>query len=216
MPCYDGKVCSETAVSMLETGSNLGLLNVSHQFKLIRSGALIDAVRNELVHSFLHESTADTLIFIDSDIVFTWADMQRLLVFSKHYPIISGAYQSKTEPAEFIVTVADNKLNEHGLLPVDALGIGFTAINRYVFDTLDVDTYHDPKHSRTLKAFFRLLIENGTYTGEDIYFFNKCKEAGFQPMLDPEIQLGHMGIKEYKVPFKHVLPLVFGDKNERN
>lgn len=214
MPCYDGKVCSETTVSLLETSGKLGQMNVSHQFRLIRSGALIDAVRNELVHYFLHHTNADTIILIDSDISFTFEDIERLLVFSEHYPIVCGSYTSKTEPASFVVTVADNKLNEHGLLPINAIGAGFVAIQRKVFDQLNVDSYKDKKLGTNVKAFFRLLIENGQYIGEDIYFFNKCVEAGFQPMLDPEIKLGHIGIKEYNTPFKAVLPLVLKEKTE--
>ena len=52
IPAYDGKICAETCSSLLGVSGFLGFNQISHQLKIIRSGALIDAVRNELFHAF--------------------------------------------------------------------------------------------------------------------------------------------------------------------
>jgi hypothetical protein len=207
IPCYDGKIFTETTVSLLESSSQLAMNQVSHQFIMLRGGALIDAVRNELIHRFLTMTKADTLICIDADITFSFDMMKRLLVYSHHYPIVCGAYTSKTEDPRFIITTADNKLDENGLLPIKSMGFGFVAIQRQVLEDMKpfLDTYHMKEYGTDVHAYFRLLIENNKYTGEDIYFFNKAREAGFQPMLDPQIELGHLGTKHYTTPFKAVL-----------
>ncbi len=209
-PAYDGKICAETTVSMLDSAANLAKGGVGYNFIIIRSGALIDSVRNEIIHKFLHETHSDTLICIDSDIVFTWEMMKRLLIYSASYPLVAGAYTSKTDTPKFIVTVTEPKLNEHGLLPVDALGFGFVAIQRKALEQMApyLDSYYMKEFSSDVKAYFRLEIKDGQYIGEDIYFFNKAREAGIQPMLDPLIELGHIGIKQYNTPFKAVLPSV--------
>jgi hypothetical protein len=208
MPAYDGKICMETSLSILDSCAQLAKGGVGFSFNFIRSGALIDATRNELIYRFLNETKADTLICIDADIVFSFEMLKRLLIYSHHYPIVTGAYTGKADVPKFIVTVADNKLNKDGLLPVNSLGFGFVAIQRKALEQMAplLDSYYMKDFGTDIKAYFRLLIENGQYVGEDIYFFNKAVEAGIQPMLDPMIELGHMGIKQYNTPFKAVLP----------
>jgi hypothetical protein len=208
IPAYDGKVCAETCTSLLGVSGFLGFNQIVHQIKVIRSGALIDLVRNDLFHSFLNESTADTLILIDSDISFDWQSAQRLLVFSHHYPIVCGSYQSKNENIEFVVNPSSRKLNEDDLLPIDSIGMGFVAIQRQALLDMQpfLETYIDKKNSRTVHAYCLSGIQpDKSYVGEDIYFFDRAREAGIQPMLDPYIELGHVGIKHYTVPFKNVL-----------
>ncbi len=38
------------------------------------------------------------------DIVFSWEAMKRLLIYSNKYPIVAGAYVSKTDTPKFIIT----------------------------------------------------------------------------------------------------------------
>ena len=204
IPAYDGKVCAETTTSLLDVVGNLAYHGISSKCRIVRSGALIDQVRNQIADWFLNETDADTLICIDSDMVFDWNTMQRLLVYSSHYPLVAGAYNSKQEPPKFIVTVSTTVPAENGLVPVDSLGFGFVAIKREVFEGMKnvVESYKDEQ--KTLHAFFRLDLTNGVYRGEDIYFFDKAREAGFQAYVDPMIELGHVGIKVYNTPFKAV------------
>lgn len=206
IPAYEGKIQAETALSCLSTSGKLTAQGIPHVFNLIRGGALIDAVRNEIVHRFLHETECDTLVCIDADIEFDWESMERLLVFSGHYPIIAGAYCSRQDPPKFVIKPMSKTLNEHGLMPVAGMGFGFVAIQRQVFEKMaeDTPTYFDELSQKHTKAFFRTgqIGEDGKYIGEDVWFFKEAVRMGFTPMLDPGITLKHHGPKSFDYQIK--------------
>lgn len=207
IPAYEGKLQAETALSLLSTSGKLSKGGVVHAFNIIRGGALIDCVRNEIVHRFLHETPDfDTLVCIDADIEFDWADMERLLVLSAHYPILAGAYCGRQDPPKFVITPTSSKLNEHGLMSVKGMGFGFVAIQRSCLEKMAEDTpeYHDDVAGKKIKAFFRTgqIGERGQYIGEDVWFFKEAVRMGFTPMLDPGISLKHHGTKVYDYQLK--------------
>ena len=202
IPAYEGKLQADTAVSCLSVAGKLTQQGVPHCFNIVRGGALIDAVRNEIFHRFLHETDCDTLISIDADIEFDWASMERLLVFSQHYPIIAGAYCGRQDPPKFVITPTSGQLNEHGLMSVKGMGFGFVAIQRTCLEEMAKDTveYLDDVSKRVTKAFFRTgqIGPNKKYIGEDVWFFNEAMRMGFTPMLDPGITLKHHGSKVFE------------------
>ena len=206
IPCYDGVAQITTVNSLVETTGNLAKANTTFQFNIIRGGALIDAVRNELALTFL-DSTCDTIVWIDSDISWKWEDFERLLVMSHHHSIVCGAYTCKVDPPKFLISFTDMKYNDMGLLPIDSMGFGFVAIQRRVFEDLlkDTPTYFDPNKQRDIPAFFRIRLEDGKYIGEDIHFFNEARKVGHQAWLDPNIQLAHTGLKTFDTPLSSVL-----------
>lgn len=216
VPCYEGKIVAETALSLCSLSHNLTARKVKHAFLIVRAGALIDAVRNELFDRFLHETPeCDTIILIDADIEFSWEDAERLLVFSDMYPVVSGTYSGRIDPPKFVVNVMDNKLNEHGLLPHGGTGLGFTAVTRAALESLKVEEYHTlEKPEKKIKEFCRTgrNSETGLYVGEDVFFFKKCLEAGIQPYIDPGISLKHHGTKVYDFPFKNAIHQILGEK----
>lgn len=212
VPCYEGKIQAETALSLVQLSGNLTAQGIKHCFLMIRGGALIDAVRNELTERFLHQTECDTMICVDADIEFTWEGFQRLAVFSHHYPIVAGAYPGRIDPPKFIVNYKGNELNEHGLLPINGTGFGFVAIQRKVFEGMKPDTY-EVEGQEPRKAFFRTTLENGRYIGEDVYFFRRAEEAGFEAFIDPGIDLIHHGSKAYDYKFRDAIHQILGDKN---
>lgn len=202
IPAYEGKLQAETALSCLSIAGKLTQQTVSHCFNIVRGGALIDAVRNEIIHRFLHETECDTLICIDADIEFEWASMERLLVFSHHYPIVAGAYCGRQDPPKFVITPTSKELNEHGLMSVSGMGFGFVAVQRKCLEEMAKDTieYYDDVAKKDIKAFFRTgqIGERRQYIGEDVWFFKEAIRMGFTPMLDPGIKLKHHGSKVYE------------------
>ncbi len=202
VPCYDGKMMVKTTTSLIDTTVHMSKKGIEFEFILLANGTLIDAVRNEIASLFL-ESDCDTLVCLDSDMTWSWEMMERLLVFSGHYPIMVGAYQCKMDEPKFIIAPESYEFNEHGLLPIKHAGFGFVAIQRPVLEEMKkhVESYYDKNKGKEFNAFFKIEIKDGLYCGEDIYFFHKAKECGFQPMVDPMIELGHMGTKEYNTPF---------------
>ncbi len=205
LPCYDGMVHVSTVNSLVQTTAYLNREGVTFHFNLIRGGALIDAVRNELAREFL-DSDCDTLVWIDSDVSWEIKDIERLLVMSHHYPIVSGAYPCKIDPPKFLVTFKGEQ-DKNGLFPIESMGLGFTAVQRQVFERLleTTEVYKDPHKDVQVPAFFRIMIKDGLYIGEDIHFFNEARKAGFQAYLDPNIDLAHTGLKTFDTPISKVL-----------
>lgn len=204
MPCYDGLMNVETVGGLLHVMQELTKSGIRNSHYLVRGGTIIDLARNAIVRKFL-ESGCDTLVCLDSDIAFDFNAMLRLLAFNCKYPVVSGAYCYRADPPKFTVTV-EGPRNEDGLIPISSVGFGFTAIKRHVFEALDKlnpEKYNDEGASTT--AYFRMPIQNGKYIGEDVYFFRKCIEAGITPMLDPMIEIGHIGPKVFNTPFRLAL-----------
>jgi hypothetical protein len=177
-------------------------MNIPHAFIVIRGGALIHDVRNELVHRFLTTTDCDTLLCIDADIQWDWDAFLRLMVLSEHYPIVSGCYPCRTDPVKFIVNNTANKLNEHGLLECNGVGMGFVAIQRKVFETMTALEYEHKDYDKPLKAFFQVGIQDRKPVGEDVWFFREAYKQGFPCMVDPAINLVHHGFKAYDYKFQ--------------
>lgn len=211
IPCYEGKVVTETMLSLLDTSGKLSAMKVQHCFQIIRGGALIHDVRNEIVHKFLHETDCDTLICIDSDIEWDWDSFLRLLVFSANYPIVAGVYPCRTDPIKFIVNNKSNKLNEHGLLECDGLGMGFVAIQRQVFEKMDVPEMDHPDYKQPVKAFFQVGIQNRKAVGEDVWFFREAYKQGFPCWVDSGITLKHHGTKVFDAKFQDYVHQILGE-----
>lgn len=207
MPCYDGKITVDTALSLMQAAGTLSTYGISYSLLLNASGSLIDAARNEIVDRFLTTTKDDVLVFIDSDVSFTFDGLARLLAESHQYPIVCGAYPTKEDDSKFLINYAGPKQNADGLIPIDSMGIGFTAVTREALVQMQpfLSKYQFKRNQALQYAYFRLLIEDEKYIGEDIFFFNKAREAGIQPMLDPYIDLGHVGTKRYDTHFKQVL-----------
>lgn len=220
IPAYEGKLQVETAMSMLVLAGKLTQAGVRHCFNVVRGGALIDLARNEIAHRFLNETECDILVCIDADIEFTWESMERLLVFACHYPMVCGAYCSRTEPPKFIVNAIEEKpkLNQHGLIPVKGLGFGFVALQRKTLEAMKpyVDTYVDKAaEAKEVYQFYRTGEKNERreVIGEDVYFFKKAVEAGITPYLDPGITLIHHGSKAFNYQLKDYIDQLIGDSN---
>jgi hypothetical protein len=177
-------------------------MNIPHANLIIRGGALIADVRNELVHRFLHLTDCDTMICIDADIQWSWDDMLRLMVLSETYPILAGVYPCRTDPVKFIVNHTKDTLNEHGLVECNGLGMGFVAIQRQVFEKMDVPDFDHADYDKPVKVFFDTGTQDRKRVGEDVWFLREAYKQGYPCMVDPAINLIHHGSKAYDYKFQ--------------
>ena len=203
VPCYDGHLRSNTCLSLLDTSARLHERNIKHSFLVIRGGALIHNVRNELTHQFLGGKW-DTMICIDADMQWEWDAFERLITFSHLYPIVAGVYCARHDPPRFFMN-CENEMegfNEHGLLTSKGTGMGFVAITRKAFEQVSAPTYHNPHYPDSpMKAYFQCGIRENRAIGEDIWFFEEAWKAGVPTMIDPGINLIHHGHKAYDYKF---------------
>ena len=202
MPCYDSKLSTYTATSLLSTTMMFAKMGVKFEVNMLNNGTLIDAARNELADAFL-KSDCTIMICIDSDMEWSKDDMLQLAAFSTEYPVVAGSYTTKTEEPKFIIDIANSTPNKHGLLEIKHVGFGFVAIQRQVYERLSekVETYRHNATGQKLKAFFRTEIIDGEYIGEDIFFFKQLPKINEKAYLIPKINLGHIGTKNYNTPF---------------
>lgn len=214
IPAYDGSIKLETMASMIDTVGRLSQVGIEWSFVTIKGNALIDSARNELTHRFLHETDADYMVCIDSDVSWDWDGFTRLLAWGNKYGYACGVYCARVDPPKFTINSKDLTPNEYGLVALNGVGFGFVIISRELLLSLDVPTYEKKGWQHPIKQFFKTVVRDNAYYGEDMEFCRLVKEqTGKLIMADPEITLFHHGNKDYGYLFKDYLPLMLEKQN---
>lgn len=206
-PNHSMQIPTYTALSLVDSLRYLDRSGVDINYIAELQNSIVDSARNNLVHQFLKEPLHQTLIFIDSDMMWSPDDLLRLCCWSTMYPVVAGMYSSKSDTDPKFLgdywrdpEVNQVMANEHGLIKMTGIGLGFCAIRREVFETMKekTRTYKDPRCGDVYR-FFSTTTEGGDFIGEDIYFLRRwTNEFGGELWVDPEIKLGHVGQKVYR------------------
>lgn len=127
----------------------------------------------------------EDLLFIDSDMVFTVDNVNKIEELLKDKDIVTGlcamAYEGnhaslfKEEHGTYKIIKPEKELFE-----IDACGCAFLGISKKVLDTL-TEPFNPIKHE-----------VSGQYYGEDVSFCIRAKENGFKIYCDPLINIGHI------------------------
>lgn len=201
MPVKD-EVHPNTVIALLDTMTLLREKAIPHEFAFQIGGTLCGG-RNSAVAAFL-ASSANRLLFIDSDMIWQPSDIIRLLAMSTVMDIVVAAYPTRSEPMGFFIKVSDGQnipLNEHGCAAIDGTGMGLAMMHRRVLE--DVSAKAPPIRYMTqtiLPWVFKFEVHDGAFRGEDIGFFEDAKKLGYQCWLDPTITPGHFGKKVFSSP----------------
>lgn len=206
-PNHSMQIPMYTALSLVNSLRFMDSNGVDINYIVELQNSIVDSARNNIVYQFLEEPLHQTLIFIDSDMMWSPDDLLRLCAWSTMYPIVAGMYSTKSEDPKFLgdywkdPEINQVMANEHGLIKMTGIGLGFCAIQRSVFETMKehTKTYKDPRSQNPVYRFFSTTDVDGNFVGEDIYFLRRwTKEFGGELWIDPEIKLGHIGQKIYK------------------
>ena len=172
--------------------------------------------RNNLVFNFL-QSDCESLLFIDSDILFTPNDILRICSHTE--PIVGGFYPAKQEgPYNDDGSQAFPRLiwntppkidpvRPDGLIRAKYMGTGFLRIKRVVFDVMvnkfgHEIGFHPDEHppGARMYAFFSErpyrysdAPDDCRFLTEDWLFCQRCADLGFSVWGDSGILLGHRG-----------------------
>lgn len=176
--------------------------------RVIRRGgcSAIDYARSALASAALIEGF-DSILFIDSDVMFNPADAIRLLL--RPEPIVAGIYSQKRFGkinALLMPGTTEIPWGDRGIdLEVRGVGAGFLRIRREAFQA--IADHHGlvtcTGNGCTLWPFFQPFPapdeETGeiTYLCEDMAFCRLAREAGLKIIADTRIRLSHMGLFEY-------------------
>ena len=130
----------------------------------------------------------DYLLFLDSDMIFTIADIDKLLAHDKD--IVGANYLKRTWPYSATAQVHYNiehpedgeelKPGIPGCYQVDMLATGFMLIKTHALGTIILNSRVNP-----------FLPFNGM--GEDWSFCVRAREAGYQVWADNDLDIGHLG-----------------------
>ncbi len=179
-------------------------------------GDTVVTARSMSADAFLR-SNCTHLFFIDSDMSWKAADFMKFVALATKMECVIAPYTSKGDPPAFMMNLNDGRpfedggialtMNEWGCLPVRGLGLGFCIVQRHVIEKLAEKSpkLKYPTLDRPIARVFTTdsiaatdpLYED--WRGEDMNFLARIKdELGYQVWMDPTVELGHIGPKEYK------------------
>ena len=138
--------------------------------------------RNKLVELAM-ERGATHLFFVDSDMDFPPNTIEQLLSHSK--PVVGvWSHLRKIPPTVTVKMFKESSKPDH-VFECKAVGTGLMLIDLDVFRKIDKPWFQFEYDGIELK------------TGEDVYFCDKVREAGFSVWCDPTLDVGHIGGYRY-------------------
>jgi hypothetical protein len=188
------------AASLAATTRDLeyhGAMGSIHQ---IESSMLVHA-RNVVVDRFLKTSSSPWLWFVDSDMIFDQGHPMKLWEVASEYDVklVSGLafiFRDGNQPVPSIfyvkpdtgeLALALNKIPEEPTV-VPATGFASVLIHRDVLEAIQ-----PARHP--MYRWFDLLgdvTSNDGIAGEDVGFFLRAKQFGFDLMVNPDAGTGHI------------------------
>lgn len=191
-PTFDGNVCADYVLSLLNTREKLDF-----DLCLIPGVHFADTARDLAAARFL-ESDASHLFFIDADLGWQADAVQRLIAHDKD--VIGGAYPIKHDQRHYPV-ICDGEA-QGGLIKATGLPGGFLCIKRKVIERIaeTVPHYKKAMGNRLLDvpAIFARAFVGNQMIGEDFMFCRRAADAGFELWLDPDIDFSHNGAKAWR------------------
>lgn len=216
-PCYGNQMYTPCAESLLKLSKK-----IDFEWKTIGFDSLVPRARNYLVSMFL-KSKCDTLLFLDSDIVFSPDDVQKLINSDKD--IICGMYPKKSIDKEIVKKrilegvddplagsshLAINLMNNNSKIQNNLIELldaptGFMMIKKTVFENLiksnEVPYYYsDIKGYSTqdkIYNFFDISIENKRLLSEDYHFCRILQNQNYTIYAHTKVILKHIGNYTY-------------------
>ena len=203
-PAGDGKLAVEYVAALLRSRAQLDRAGIALDPFFVVNDSLVMQARNSVVAAFL-ASTAEDLVFIDSDIAWEAEDLARLL--SHDQPLVAGTYRRKSEQLSFTVQFEDGQARRDpasGLLRAKRVGAGFLRLRRDCLTRME-DAFPQLRFqpppvsgdSRPRSALFDTSLVDGEFVGEDYTFCDRWRSIGGIVWVDPEIRLRHLGGGSY-------------------
>lgn len=194
------------AVDMDHLDSVMAMRRLYPQLKSyrIQGCSYIDIARATLCRQ-VEVGGYDGIMFIDHDVVFWPPDVPQLIETAEAEAcVVSGIYSMRTTGDRMIgcfdASVKKVRCFEGGgLYPAPYSGLGFTAIPRKVLDDVGRDLPLLKTGFSECRPMFALRCEasDGWYSGEDISFFHRVKQAGHRLLCDTRPRLFHKGTYMY-------------------
>jgi hypothetical protein len=203
MPLY-GAPTTKTTISLLKTQGNCMASGI--RFDYVTSTGFVTVARDQIMEDFL-ASKADKLFWIDGDMSWGWPEFSKFLAMSKELDLICATYPLKQDGRNqypvFAPPDVDIKTGKYGLIEIWGAGLGFSIWSREACQALSDSKPHikDGLTGKSRPGIFCVAPRNGELRTEDINAFEDLRALGFKVYLDPTIELGHIGSKEWRGSF---------------
>ena len=205
LPCYGGLVNEKTTTSLFNLGKFLVRNNINHGIMTVANESLITHGRSRIANFFMNNTEFEYLFCLDADVAFQPEDILKLYSYQK--PIVSASYPMKTIPIRHCYEVCNPVKLCGNLIKIGGIGMGFVLIHRNVFEKLNrhyselkyfpglnnsnypitEKEYHNSYH------YFAEMNKEGKYLGEDMSFFHRVSDIGYDVWMDTTIELQHIG-----------------------
>lgn len=119
------------------------------------------------------------ILFVDSDMIFPDDTIKRLLAHKKE--IVGVKYKKREFPIKWLYETLDGESDKE-IFKVKHVGTGLMLIDLSVFPKLKGSWFNFGRDSQGQLAL-----------GEDVWFCNTARDAGFDVWVDPTLQIGHVG-----------------------
>lgn len=194
--------------------------------------ASVGMARDALTAQFL-KSDCTHLLFVDSDLIFTPQDVERIA--SHDVPVVGGLYPIKSEgPLKWCGNTFPEAAVPHSAIPaprlhgeqptapnglqrVRYLGTGFLCIAREVIeriideDRAEIEYTHDIPPHETRWNFWRMGVRptddaRRRFLTEDWFFCQRCLELGIPVYADTKVRLRHIGTAVWPLQSQLISP----------
>lgn len=210
-------IAPQTVRSLLETQQMCMGRGIVVDIELKCGSSLVHVARSQIAQAFL-QSERNRLFWVDSDISWKAEDFFKLIVLSTVMDCVGAIYPAKLDPIKFFLSPDPFKplvIDEWGCLPIGGMGLGFTIVTRKVIEHLALTVPIVMDKGSPRPRLFRCDVIDGEDGGEDIAFFEDIRALGYQVNLEPSIELGHVGAKEYRASILDHLARVTPDTAEK-
>lgn len=187
IPSGDGMMSMHCAVGMNTA------MKPKHRIHTVQ-GHNIGVLRNMLVDMALRHRDTTHIFFLDSDVVIPPFGLVRML--RRDVDIITGVYTMKVPP--YVPLIIKRPKNKEGkrkynyytlltnellnkVIPIDATGAGCLLIKKEVLVKMGPPWFQVTPQEFGLSAI-----------GEDLFFFDKAIDMGYEVLMDTSIQCDHI------------------------
>ena len=202
-----GEMIDRLHLQSLDALSNIMRTKEDVKFDIVRASgsSLLEHVRCELATRFYCDTEADVLLWLDSDMVFEDPEQIFQMCHAAYqFKAVVGALSITKRPhgqinARFKPYQSEVDCYSNGqLVPIDNIGTGLCAVSRDVFDRVKplVKKAYLQQGLEVL-CFYRSLIIDGVWWGEDTSFCYMARQAGCPVFADTRVRVGHRGMYAY-------------------
>ena len=128
------------------------------------------------------------ILFVDCDMVFPESALKQLLSHGKE--IVGVQYNKREFPVKAVYEPLDEK-SETELYKAKHTGMGLMLIDLSIFKTLGLPKEEGGRPTPWFN--FGRDSQGALAMGEDVWFSNVARDAGFDTWIDPTIKVGHSG-----------------------